>query len=70
MYVRLGRDDGIKPFSTQLHPTLETRVHTYPTIHNHADYNPSAARANCVASFRFTSDLEVHLPTEVTSVSK
>ena len=49
---------------------LEIRVHTHLTILNHADYNPSAAQTNCVASFRFTSELEVHLPTEVTSVSK
>ena len=49
---------------------LEIRVHTHLTIRNHADYHPSAARTNCVASFRFTSELEVHLPTEVTSVSK
>jgi len=30
----------------------------------------SAVRTNCVASFRFTIELEVYLPTEVTSVSK
>ena len=30
----------------------------------------SAVRTNCVASFRFTSELEVYLPTEVTSASE
>ena len=43
---------------------LEIRVHTHLTIRNHTDYNLCAARTNGVACCRFTSEFEVHLPTE------
>jgi len=63
----LGRSTAIVCL---LMKVLEERVHIHLTIRNRVDYNPSAARANCVASYRFTSELEFHLSTEITSVSK